>query len=204
MIFDAVIVPGGGVQDDGRLTEWAASRFDRALQLQPGGPFLALSGGTPHKPAQVIEAYAGAKYLLSLGVASECIYTEISSYDTIGNAFFARVQHCDVRRWRRLLVVTSRFHLPRTEAIFRWLFALAPISGYDLTFEASADDGMPSELLTARLEREAASLEAFQDKADRFHSLAEVHAWLYADHGAYRAESVVTPRPVDPLLARLY
>ncbi len=204
MSFDAVIIPGGGVCDDGRLTDWAAQRFDCAVAIQPEGPFIALSGGTPHKSAPVFEAYAGAKYLLSLGVPSDRIYTEISSYDTIGNAFFARVQHCDVRSWRRLLVVTSLFHMPRTEAIFRWLFGLAPHAGYELAFEASPDGLMTGELLERRREREAASLAAFLEKADRFRSLAEVHAWMYAGHEAYRAESVANPRPFDPELAGLY
>ena len=43
-----------------------------------------------------------------------------------GNAAFARIFHADVRGWKRMLVVTSSIHMPRTQAIFEWIFALAP------------------------------------------------------------------------------
>jgi hypothetical protein len=209
--FDAVVIPGGGVTEQGELPPWVERRFDLALNLQPAGPFLALSGGTFHKPSPldasgrtIFEAYAGASYLLDAGVDSNRIVTEISSYDTIGNAFFTRVQHTDVRGWRRLLIVTSEFHMPRTEAIFRWIFSLLPEAGYELTFAASADDGMPPDVRARRLAREQASLAALPEKVVRFRSLAEVHSWLYADHGAYRAESVANFRDVHPDLAQLY
>lgn len=204
MSFDAAIIPGGGVRDDRSLHPWVVRRFDRALALLPNGPFLALSGGTHHKPAPILEAYAGARYLLSRGVSPEKIYTEVSSYDTIGNAFFARVQHCDVRGWRRLLVVNSEFHMPRTRAIFEWMFALVPERGYELTFESTTDDGMSPEDLRDRKAREAASLAAFRETAKRFGSMADVHGWLYAEHAAYRADSATADRVVDPNLARLY
>jgi uncharacterized SAM-binding protein YcdF (DUF218 family) len=46
--------------------------------------------------------------------------TETASFDTIGAAFFARVSHCDVRRWRRLLVLTSAYHAARTKVWKCW------------------------------------------------------------------------------------
>ena len=41
------------------------------------------------------------------------------SLDTIGNAAFARLFHAELRAWRRIHIITSDFHLARTEAIFR-------------------------------------------------------------------------------------
>lgn len=211
MSFDAVIIPGGGVCDDGTLPPWAAARFHLALELEPDGPFIALSGGTPHRLTPldphgrpVFEALAGARYLLERGVPDHRIYTEISSYDTIGNAFFARVQHTDVRNWRRLLIVNSAFHMARTEAIFRWMFSLAPERGYELTFATSADCGMPEDIRSARIAREQVSLAQFRETAKQLQNLAQVHEWLYADHGAYQAESVLAAPVHDPKLSRLY
>jgi hypothetical protein len=210
-LFDAVIIPGGGVRPDGKLPPWAAARFDRAVERQPGGPFIALSAGTPHlaNPLDptgrpVFEAYAGVRYLLELGVPSDCIFTEISSYDTIGNAYFARVQHTDVRGWRRLLIVNNAFHMPRTEAIFRFVFGLRPDGGYELEFDTTPDTGMPDEIRIPRMEREAASLESLPQRMTGIGSLADLHAWLYRDHAAYRAESAIASRAPDPSLARLY
>ena len=39
---------------------------------------------------------------------------ETTSFDTIGNAFYSRNDHCSLAGWRRLLVITSEFHLART------------------------------------------------------------------------------------------
>ena len=211
MPFDAILIPGGGVQPDGELPVWVQRRFDRAIQLQPEGPFLALSGGSFHLPNPLaadgrptFEAYAGASYLLRQGVQAASIFTEISSYETIGNAFFARVQHTDVRGWRRLLVVNSEFHTPRTEAIFRSVFSLAPDEKYELQFETTPNDGLPADMLAARMNRESASLRSFQALAPGFRSLSGLHAWLYREHEAYSAERVTQVREIVPDLARLY
>lgn len=210
-MFDAVLIPGGGVDAQGEILPWIRPRFDAAVATQPGGPFLALSGGTFHKPSPldtsgrpVFEAYAGVRYLLRKGVPEDAILTEISSYDTVGNAFFARVQHTDVRGWRKLLIVNGEYHAPRAEAIFRWVFSLEPLRDYELHFRTTPDLGMPSDLLAARRQREQASLSALSRLMPRFRSLADLHRWLYAAHEAYRAESVSTAREVDPDLAWIY
>jgi uncharacterized SAM-binding protein YcdF (DUF218 family) len=209
--FDAIIIPGGGVLADGSLPEWIQPRFQRAVEMQADGPFLALSGGTHHKPSPldaagrpIFEAYAGARFLLERGVPAERIFTEISSYDTIGNAFFARAQHCDVRQWRRLLIVNGEFHMPRTEAIFRWVFGLAPVVDYQLQFETTPDSGMPEEERALRGERERASLAALPAVTSRVSTLAGLHRFLYREHAAYAVDRATAVRPVIAELARIY
>ena len=34
--------------------------------------------------------------------------------------------HSELRGWRRCLIITSALHMPRTRAIFEWVFALPP------------------------------------------------------------------------------
>jgi uncharacterized SAM-binding protein YcdF (DUF218 family) len=87
--------------------------------------------GTPHKPpvisetgACVFEGVACADYLLAAGVAGDQLLKETASYDTIGNAYFSAMIHAWPRRWRRVAVVTSAFHMPRTRAIFDAVFRL--------------------------------------------------------------------------------
>jgi len=41
--------------------------------------------------------------------------TPTPAWDTIGNAWFTRVMHTDMTDTRKLLVVTSDFHLPRSQ-----------------------------------------------------------------------------------------
>lgn len=137
-------MPGGGLLPDGSLPLWVQNRFDFAIQRANGSSILALSAGTPHKAPPldkggrpVLEALAGARYLVSCGYPPEKILTETASWDTIGDAYFARTIHTDPAYLRRIHVITSAFHMPRTEAIFRWVFTLTPVApSYEMEFTA--------------------------------------------------------------------
>ena len=83
------------------------------------------SVGTPHKPPVLtdagyctFESMACADYLLQHDVPAQQLLRETSSYDTIGNGYFAAVIHAIPRRWQKIMVVTSDFHMPRSQAIF--------------------------------------------------------------------------------------
>jgi hypothetical protein len=124
---------------------------------------------------------------------------EESSYDTIGNAYFSRVLHAIPRRFRRALVVTSEFHMPRTEAAFRWIWGLAAPGGEcELEFESVADDGIDAELLALRREKERAGLARVEELRGRLRTFEELHRWMFTEHGVYsavrRVEDGVDPR----------
>ncbi len=136
MEYDAILIPGGGVRAGGELPVWVTRRLDRALERAGNAWLVPLSAGTPHRPPPlddcgfpILEARAGADYLAARGAAPERILIEAASYDTIGNAYFSRVVHAIPRGFRRALVVTSEFHMPRTEAVFRWVYGLAGPGG---------------------------------------------------------------------------
>jgi uncharacterized SAM-binding protein YcdF (DUF218 family) len=213
-VYDLIIVPGGGVSIDGSVPEWVRKRLDRAAELSGGDiPVLCLSAATVHKPSPldatgrpVLEAVAAARYLVDeRGFPPSRVFLEFHSYDTIGNAYFARVCHTDLRpTWRRLLVVNSAFHMERTEAVFRWVFGLAPDHGYELGFETVPNAGMPEEDLAFRCKREADSLEKVRRLEQRIRSMAELHAFLFSEHDAYSAEGVLRPREREQRLERVY
>ena len=200
--YDAIVVLGGGLRADGELPEHAKARFNLALATASGEPVVALSAGTTHRPAildqdgrPLFESTAGARYLIERGMRPERILCESTSYDTIGNAYFSRVQILEPLEWRRLLVITSQFHLRRTEAIFRWIYGLdAPIP-YSLEFAASPDRGLSEAALSARQAREAASLQSVQQLSARLTSLPALTRWLFTEHQAY--QSVRQPLMTD-------
>ncbi len=190
--FDAILVLGGGVREGGQLPSWAAARFDLALELRTNEPVICLSAATTHRPPPldsdgfpILESAAGAQYLIKRGVSPDAIRVENASYDTIGNAYFAKLMHIDPEGWRRLLVVTSEFHMPRTRAIFDWIFGFEP--GFELTYHASADRDVSEEAQTFRRRKEAESLRSFLSRKERFHTLREVHHWIFTGHSAYSA-----------------
>ncbi len=208
--YDAVIVPGGGVRAGGELPGWVKARFDLAIERSNGAPIVCSSAGTTHRPnpldaagRPIFEASAGGRYLLGQGVEPDRIFLEGASWDTIGNAYFARTIHTDPRGWRRLLVITSECHMPRTEAVFRWVFGLAPRSHYSVRFEAVPDVGLDEELLEARRQRERASLVALPPLVQSIGTLTEMHQWLFTRHAAYRA-SLASPEPVSGIVAETY
>jgi len=191
--YEAILIPGGGLTDQGDLPAWTKARLDLALEHDQGDPFfITLSAGTTHKAPPlnqegfpIYESQAAAAYLASLGINLDRILTEISSYDTIGNAYFARVIHTDLRNLRDLLIITSQFHMPRTQAAFEWVFGLTPDNGYTLDFLASENVGLSQEVLAERNQREAESVKKLAENASRISTLADFHTWLFLEHAAY-------------------
>lgn len=206
--LDAVLIPGGGLTAAGQVTLWVKARLDRAITFIPTPHyFLPLSAGTTHKPPPldaagfpVLESIAAARYLQAVGVEPTRILPEVISLDTIGNAYFARVQHTDPLEIRRLHVITSQFHLPRTEAIFNWIFRLSGSeSPYHLTFEAVPDMGIPRDALAARYQKEQRGLAQVLELRSRLNSLPELHRWLYTEHNAYAVSGQAIPSSGEAL-----
>ncbi len=193
MKYDAILILGGGVRACGELPEYAKRRFDLALAKQSGEPMVPLSAWTTHRPAifdagrMLTESHAGAGYLLAHGISAGRIFCETTSYDTIGNAYFSRVQLTDPLGWRRLLIITSKFHMPRTEAIFEWIYGLDSTAPYRLEFAAAPDDGLSETALQVRSERERESLRSVQQLRERLTSMRETAQWLFTEHNAYRS-----------------
>ena len=201
--FDCVIIPGGGLGETHEPAAWVAARLDAALMHDSQTDFyLVLSRGTTHKPPPleagfpVDEAAASARYLVARGVAPSRVLLESWSLDTIGNAVFARLMHADLRNWRRLHVITSAFHLPRTEAIFNWVFTLPDAAGRQrrpsakITYELVPDGDMDAHQSAARRQKELEALEKLQQGTlATVTDLAMLHNFIFVGHGAYRAMS---------------
>ena len=207
---DAVLVLGGGVRPGGELPPWVVARFDRALALRGDSPIVCLSAGTVHRPPPLngegfpwLESVAGAAHLLARGVPANCIQVEAISYDTIGNAYFAKLLHVDPAGWRRLLVVTSEFHMPRSKAIFEWVFGLTP-GRYELQFEASPDEGLDAKLLERRRAKEAGSLEALRPVMDRIRDWQTLHQWIHVEHAAYTPQGWTSRKASSSEIVEIY
>lgn len=166
-------------------------------------PLVVLSAGTMHKPNPrdaagfpVYEAESEARYLMAKGVPAAAIVEEKLSLDTIGNAWFLRLLHTAPRGWRRLHVVTSDFHLPRTRAIFDWVFGLGGGGGggYKLSYEGVENRGLSAAAVAEREAREAKSLANVRALAARLTTEAALHAWLHSEHGAYASSRLTRER----------
>jgi uncharacterized SAM-binding protein YcdF (DUF218 family) len=191
---DGILIPGGGLLQDGSLPPWTMNRLDRSLELIGRTRWIGLlSGGTVHKPPPldeagfpVFESHAAANYLLRKGLNADQILIEICSYDTIGNAYFSRLLFAEPLKMTRILVVTSAFHITRIQAAFEWVYDLLPQPvGYDLFFESVPDLGLSPNVLNARLLREKNSLAQLLNTRKTIGSLSDFTRWLYSEHAAY-------------------
>ena len=193
--FDAILVPGGGVREEGRLPSWVERRLDRAIERFDGEYIIALSAGTPHRPPPfdtngfpILESAAAARYLMEAGIPKKSILIETGSYDTIGNAFFSRVIHVEPARLRRLLVITSDFHLARSRLLFEWIYGLEPRPiDYILQFEGVADPSMDPVVLSERRSKEQSSIEGLSAIMHQIHRMEQLHRWIFTEHDAYSA-----------------
>ena len=199
--MNAIIVLGGGVREGGVLPQWVQARFDLALSVSDSEPIVCCSAGTVHRRPPLdengfpwLECAAGARYAVESGCDPSRLLLEPVSLDTIGNAYFSRVLHADRCRWNRLLIITSEFHMPRAEAVFRWVYGLE--NHYDLEFMTSPDVGMPDAILETRRAKEAASIPAVERLAARIRDMRQMGEWLYTEHAAY--SSGMLHRPRDP------
>ena len=216
----------GGVTEAGVPHETVLRRLRRAArhhnQSRTRGHrmvIVANGGGTTHKPKWVSpagyavpEAALMARVLEEEGVPAEDIYLEGYSDDTIGNAYYARTMHADPAGWRRLLVITSEFQMPRTIAIYNWVFSLAaPPSGggggatasasaaYELSFDSVPDrNALPPQVLRVRRDKEAAALASFRaGELARMTRLPQLHSWLHRRHSAYTARGVLGKKALN-------
>jgi hypothetical protein len=194
--FDCAIVPGGGLQPDGKLPPWTEERLNKAvLQSNSTKYIFCLSGGTVHKPPPrnkmgfpIFESRAAADYLIQKGVSPHKIRSEICSYDTIGNAYFSRMLFADPLNCRSCLVITSEFHMPRTKSIFNWIYQLScPNYPFSLSFLCTPNTGLSPKALKARINREKNSLKNLEKIQSKINSLQDLHVWIYEEHQAYAA-----------------
>lgn len=218
---DLIVVLAGGVDAEGRPHCTVRERLRAAASVSAthGGhvPILQNGGGTTWKPRYVdINNYAIPEAALMARelekerhIPFEDMYTEGFSDDTLGNAFFARVMHTDLRpSWRKLLIITSKFQMARTKAIYSWIFSLTPMpqgSGYELQFEAVPDDCLESQTLEVRQRKEVESLHKFSiGPLPKMRTLEDVHEFIFHGHSGYTARGVLSKKKLDSKLADTY
>lgn len=226
--YDAILVLGGGLTPTGDLPPWVIRRLDGAHYIysqQPKPiPILLLGAGTPHKrpvldPAGFVlhESTAYARYLLEEhAIPAAHLLKETSSYDTVGNAYFALTMHALPAGWRKVSVITSAFHMLRTRAIFESCFEIAAgdklgdKAAFQVDFHPVSDEGLfTQEVITARIKKERAAAVTWQGNVASIpiETVADLHTWLFATHLCYsvsRQDEFGVKDDIDPTLAATY
>ncbi|MEU1208764.1 YdcF family protein [Nocardia sp. NPDC005825] len=131
---DVVVVLGCRLRGD-RVSPMLSRRLDRALEViraEPGrGPLVVVSGGQSGRDS-VAEATAMADYLVAQGIPAANLIAEVRSRNTEENLRFTAEELRDIgidARATPITVVTSDFHVLRTERLARGLGLRTAVTG---------------------------------------------------------------------------
>jgi len=115
---DAVVVLGCQVLPGGRPSPALRARTEHGVRVwrATGSHFLVLTGGPVMDP--VPEAMVMARVATAAGVPRSALLLDPDARSTAGNAAgIARIAR--ERGWRRVILVSDPWHLPRARALFR-------------------------------------------------------------------------------------
>ena len=198
--LDLIIVLAGGLNSEGMVHPWVKRRLNRAVELHKIHdfvPILCCGGGTYHKPPflndkqyVIHESTECANYLIQKGVNPVNILREWSSYDTIANGFFSLTTHVWCRNWKNIGVVTSKFHMPRSKAIFDWVYNLSETK-YNLFYYRVSDKGIDESIINDRKAREKQSLQNVIKLSTEITTINQLHQWLFTKHNAYNNQPII-------------
>lgn len=197
-----VVLGGGPTNATGHLPPWSQERcvavaaLWRCLKWRGREVMvLAASGGTPHMPharnqdgSVEHESVAMSRCLVAEGVEPNLIRAEWQSMDTIGNAAFIRSLLAEPMGLRSLMVITSDWHMPRAEAIFRWVGSLPSASSgcrLQTFFHPVVGAPLPATLASVHSEREAKKIDEIHRLEQRVRTMPQLWDFLYQEHQCY-------------------
>lgn len=120
-----MLVLGHLMDSRGRLSEQSLSRCVRAAELAKAKePVFVFSSGAAYRPDSELAlgdvVQAQLKALINPKLAK--FISDTNSRDTVGDAMFSKSNLVLPNKIERLDVVTSLFHAPRAEEIFRFVY----------------------------------------------------------------------------------
>ena len=195
--YDAMFVLAGGIDSDGLVYPWVERRLDLARKIYNGrkSKIICLVGGTYHRPPilnnkgyAIHESTSCSEYLIQTGVNPKDIYREWSSYDTIANGYFSFVNFILPMDLKKIVVITSEFHMMRTKLIFDWLNEIFK-RDIKINYYSVSDEDLDSDIIDIRIQREIKSvLSLSKNLIPKIRDVKGFHKFIYEDHKAYCSE----------------
>lgn len=115
--YDALVVLGAQVKEDGTMSVQLQWRVDAALDAWQRQPCMIVCCGGQGSNEPAPEGQVMRDYLISKGVPADQVLADTSSATTLENLRYARRLLQDNGLSQRVCVVTSDYHLPRALAL---------------------------------------------------------------------------------------
>lgn len=196
--LDGIFVLAGGINDKGLCHPWVINRLNLAHKIfeEKKTNIFCIGGGTYHKPPilnknnfAIHESTSCSEYLITLGVDPEYIYKEWSSYDTIANGFFSFTNFIIPLKFKKIILITSSFHMKRSKLIFEW-FKNIFNSKIEIIYLEAKDDDIDENIIKIRKSREKRSCNNLKKNViSKLKTLDKFHKWFYTEHKAYCSNS---------------
>lgn len=122
---DAVIVLANQMDENGLLNSESKARANKAVQIfnEYEISHIVTCGWNYRNDSEIKIADAFKSYIVnSLGVNPSKVITELNSRDTVGDAYFTKINIALSLNWKNLCVVTSDYHVNRTQEIFSFIY----------------------------------------------------------------------------------
>ena len=194
-IENLICVLAGGLQENGDPHLFVINRLDKAIEVYNTSPdntiILVLGGGTYHKPPYlnsskfiIHESTSCTLYLYSKGIKSNTIFREWSSYDTIANGFFAFTNYINYLNLKKMHVITSDFHMPRSKIIFNFFNNLFNKNHKILYLETPSCLDITTTAIRNKREQES-KINFIENIVNKIKTPDEFIYWFYTEHKAY-------------------
>ena len=154
--YNAAIVLANLMDEHGRLNHESRVRMDTAIEAyrKKEVPLLVTCGWAYRADSDLPIAHAMKAYAVERHSIPVCaVIAETTSRDTVGDAVFTKRNLAIPKEWTSILVVTSTYHVKRTQEVFSFIYGPQYVV---------AVTGAPSLNTPRQRKTEQASTEAFR------------------------------------------
>lgn len=154
---DAIIVLSHGMESNCKLNnesiQRATAAAEKFITLKPKA--LITCGWRYRTECDVSLAGAYSCFIQeNFQIDAKYILKEESPKDTVGEAFFTKINIVKPKEWQRLLIITSDYHVPRTAKIFKFIYG----NEFQIEVFGTAVEGSPE-----NIEKEKNAIEKFKE-----------------------------------------
>ena len=122
--IDCIIVLANEMDKNGVLNTISEERIKLASETFFKHPLATMitCGWNYRNDSNIFLGEALKNHAVNLGVPAEKIMCELNTKDTVGEAFFTKLNIVKNNGWKNILVVTSDYHAERALKIFKFIY----------------------------------------------------------------------------------
>ena len=188
MIYDVALILAHALNKDKSLDDETKARTDLGIKCFGEGrtKYLLIYGRHSNLEGchGISLARAMKNYAVTNGVPSKKILEEDLTLETIGQLIFSKIGIIDPKNWKKILIISHDYHIPRVRIISDVVFG----NEYNVEFEGV---GLKSNMEIGLLEKETASTNMFREtfKGVPAGDDKELLERLFKSHERYRNNS---------------